>query len=282
MHNDQAQRERMSRRAVKMDAEARQAAARQDFIKEVQAASRHRFAVEVFADMVRCMAIALESPLVFGERHEHVEAEYEQIRSRYDKEEFSHFPMAFAIVQDALERRREDFLGHALEALGAANTRNGQFLTPVSVSRFMAQVNCATPPEGYKLGDVVRLWDPSCGSSVLLIEGAEQLVSVGVAQSDVLIYAGDIDNRACDISYVQLSLLGYAAVVQHADSLAMKRISPDRFTLGYFMHAYPMRRAVHRNLSPAVPSPSLDGPGVAGEPSSPPCEGPVQMELFAS
>ena len=93
-----------------------------------------------------------------------------------------------------------------LDTRGAANTRNGQFLTPVSVSRFMAQVNCATPPEGYKLGDVVRLLDPSCGSSVLLIEGAEQLVSVGVSQSDVLIYTGDIDNRACDISYVQMEL----------------------------------------------------------------------------
>ena len=35
---------------------------KQDFIKEVHAAARARYAVEVFADIARAMAIALESP----------------------------------------------------------------------------------------------------------------------------------------------------------------------------------------------------------------------------
>ena len=139
----------------------------------------------------------------------------------------------------ALEYHREDFLGHALEALGAANTRNGQFLTPVCVSRMMAKVNLAgfehTP------GEVVKLADPACGSSVLLIEGAEQLIAQGANQRDIVLVAGDIDGRACDISYVQLSLLGYAACVQHMDALAGKRYSPDRYTPGWYLHGMPMR-----------------------------------------
>ena len=193
---------------------------KQDFIKEVHAASRARYAVEVFADMVRMMAIALESPFTLGERKKALEAEYAQIKGRYEPNEFAHFPRALSIVYLALERRREDFLGHALEALGAANTRNGQFLTPVCVSRLMAKVNCRGLQ--YTPGKVIRLSDPSCGSSVLLIEGAEQLIADGVRQSDILLFAGDIDHRACDISYIQLSLLWYAAIVQHADALAMK------------------------------------------------------------
>lgn len=87
---------------------------KKDFIKEVEAASGLRFAVEVFADMVRAMAIAIESPLTFGERRKQLEAEYEQIRGRYAADEFTHFPRAFAIVCAALEAKREDFLGHAL------------------------------------------------------------------------------------------------------------------------------------------------------------------------
>ena len=210
------------------------------FIKEVHAAARGRYAVEVFADMVRAMAICFEAPLALGERHEELEKEYAQIKGRYTEDEFVHFPIALAMVQMALERHREDFLGHALEELGAANTRNGQFLTPVCVSRMMAQVGCQGIE--YKPGEVIRLSDPSCGSSVLLIEGAEKLLADGVSQADILIQAGDIDGRACDISYVQLSLLGYAAVVQHMDALAMRRISPDRFTPGYYLHCMPMRR----------------------------------------
>lgn len=213
---------------------------KQDFIKEVHAASRSRYAVDVFADMVRAMAIALESPFTLGERKKSLEAEYAQIKGRYESNEFAHFPHALAITYMALERRREDFLGHALEALGAANTRNGQFLTPVCVSRMMAQVGLRgleTRP-----GEIIRLSDPSCGSSVLLIEGAEKLLADGIPQRDILLIAGDIDGRACDISYVQLALLGYAAVVQHMDALSMRRISPDRFTPGYYLHCMPMRR----------------------------------------
>ena len=216
---------------------------KKDFIKEVESASGHRFAVEVFADMVRAMAIAIESPLTFGERHEQLEAEYEQIRGRYDADEFAHFPRAFAIVCAALEAKREDFLGHALEHLGASNTRNGQFLTPVCVSRLMAQVNCAKAPEDYTPGKIVKINDCACGSSVLLIEGCEALRAAGVHNDDILVIAGDVDSRACDISYVQLSMLGYAAIVQHMDALAQTRYTPDRYTPGYFLASMPMRRA---------------------------------------
>jgi type I restriction-modification system DNA methylase subunit len=216
---------------------------KKEFLKEVEAASRHRFAVEVFADMVRAMAIAIESPLTFGERRAHLEAEYEQIRGRYDADEFAHFPRAFAIVAEALEEKREDFLGHALEHLGASNTRNGQFLTPVCVSRMMAATLLHDKLYDYVPGKIVKINDCACGSSVLMIEAAEQLHRCGVRGDDILVIAGDIDSRACDISYVQLSLLGYAAIVQHADALMGKRISPDRFTPGYFMACMPMRGA---------------------------------------
>lgn len=36
-------------------------------------------------------------------------------------------------------------------------------------------------------------------------------------------------------------LLGYAAVVQHMDALAMKRISHDRFTPAYYLHGVNFR-----------------------------------------
>lgn len=217
---------------------------KKEFVKEVHAAARARYAVDVFADMVRAMAIALESPFTLGERKKSLEAEYEQIKDRYDADEFAHFPRALSIVYLALERRREDFLGHALEELGAANTRNGQFLTPVDVSRMMAQMGLQGLEN--KPGEIIQLSDPSCGSSVLLIEGAEKLLADGIPQRDIVLIAGDIDGRAFDISYVQLALLGYAAVVQHMDALAMRRISPDRFTPGWYLHGMPMRRPFRR------------------------------------
>ena len=186
---------------------------KKDFIKEVHAAARSRYAVDVFADMVRAMAIAIEVATRLDSA-DALEGEYAQIKAKYEPDEFAHFYRAFALVMNALQRAREDFLGHALEELGASNTRNGQFLTPVCVSRLMARVNC---------------------------QGIEYTPGQIVRQGDIYLVAGDIDHRACDISYIQLSLLGYAACVQHMDSLANKRLSPDRFTPCYYLHGVNFR-----------------------------------------
>lgn len=211
------------------------------FVKEVQAAARHRMASDVFADVVRAMALALESPFTLGKRHEDIEREYAAIRDKYERGEFEHFPRALALTSSALATAREDFLGHALEALNANNRNNGQFLTPVSVSRALARMSLSDALDNYEPGTPIILSDPACGSSVLLIEGAEELTRLGVRQSDIVIHAGDIDGRACDMSYVQLSLLGYAACVQHMDALSRVRYEPDRFTPGWYLHGMPMR-----------------------------------------
>lgn len=242
---------------------------KKDFIKEVHAAARSRYTVDVFADMVRAMAIAIESPLTFGERHAELEDEFEQIKAKYEPAEFAHFYLAFALVAQALERHREDFLGHALENLGAANTHNGQFLTPVHLSRFIAKVCCRGLD--YTPGKIIPLSDPACGSSVLMIEGAEAMIADGVRQADILVLAGDIDHRACDISYVQLSLLGYAACVQHMDALAGKRYSPDRYTPGWYLHCMPMRRPFGTRTAEApaaVPAATPDKPQAIEQPKT--------------
>ena len=245
---------------------------KREFCKCVERAARHRRQSEVFADMVRAMSIAIEGvTLVLGDAHAEMEREYAEIRARYTADEFAEFPKALALTVAALEAAREDFLGHALEALGASNTHNGQFLTPVCVSRMMAA--CLYPSlDNYTPGQIVKLNDPACGTSVLLIEGAERLISQGVRQGDLLVIAGDIDLRACDASYVQLSLLGYPAIVQHADALAMKRLSRDRYTPGYFLHCFPMRRGTFAS----------DADADAEEPKpTTSCGKPMQMELFA-
>ena len=216
---------------------------KKDFNKQVEAAAKSRFVVDVFADMVRAFALSIVGSVALGDRCDEIEKEYAAIKSRYTDEEFSHFYAALAITTASLERAHEDILGHARESLGASNTRNGQFLTPVCVSRLCAKVSAAVKPDGYEPGQIVSLTDPACGTSVLLIEGAEALISEGVRQGDLLVIAGDIDGRACDASYVQLSLLGYPAIVQHMDALTQRRISPDRYTPGYFLHCLPMRRA---------------------------------------
>lgn len=211
-----------------------------EIVKLIDQTAQSRSRVEVFNDAVHLMAQALyKQTLIDPVKAQAVEDDWQRVRNRYTDEEYQNICKIFALVTQSLEESRQEMLGQILEEIGASNTRNGQFLTPTCVARLMEKCN---PVDGdYQKGDVITIYDPACGASVLLIEQAEEMLRQGVRQGDIYIEAGDIDYRACDMSYIELSLLGYAAKVEHKDALAMKEYSDPRYTIGYFIHGMPMR-----------------------------------------
>lgn len=207
------------------------------FVREIEAAAGRYRAADVFVDACHMMALSVWAQLCFGEARRRAEEDYAATRAKYGEGEFAHLCEAFAALVAALEERREEFLGHVMErCFGVTNKGNGQFLTPVNLSHMMGRIVAPEPRE-----EVVRLCDPCCGAGVLVIEGAEAFVERGWAQRNVCVVAIDIDGRACDMCYVQLSLLGYAGVVQQLDALSMKAYGDARYTPGWFLHGFPMR-----------------------------------------
>ena len=211
---------------------------RKDFIKELEQMAFRNNIVEVFGDVVGMMAAGMwKATLLNGDEADKV---YKAYAERYTKEEMSHLPKLLAIVIKALEEKRESFLGPVLEAIGAANQHNGQFLTPACVANMMAR--CSVHNFEYTPVKVIRCGDQACGAGVTLIANGEALIHERhVHQSDILLIGGDIDRRACDMTYIELTLLGYAARIDHMDALTNKVLSPTRYTLGYFLHSMPMR-----------------------------------------
>lgn len=222
-----------------------------EFIKLMHSVAYSRSVVDVFSDFCHMAACALWSPCVVNpkERQE-VEADFERTRKNYTDEQYKVMQQALALVVQSIEETHEEFLGSVLEEIGATNTHNGQFLTPRSIAQLLGKLCAANAEEiaNHKPGEIIPLYDPACGASVLLIEGAEQMRQAGIPQGDIFVIAEDIDRRACDMSYIQLSLLGYAAKVEHMDALSRTVYSPPRYTIGYFMHGFPMRGVVHGRL----------------------------------
>ena len=210
-------------------------ARQKEFIKAIEAASVRYRASDVFIDVCHCMACAIWRP--FALDGDKVEKDFAATRERYSDEEFAHFVTAFAILQTALQERRQEFLGECMTNLEATNKANGQFLTPTNISSMIGSILLANPQD-----EVIKLYDPCCGAGVLLIEGAEAALRSGHKQHNLCIVAGDIDGRACDICYVQLALLGYAGVVRHMDALTQEQFGVARYTPGWFLHGFPMRR----------------------------------------
>lgn len=210
------------------------------FIKLLKAVAR-RFPVwEVFADAVRMMALTLRAPLLLDESEKaEAERQFMALGEKYPSE-CETFAKLFAIVCLALEETGTDFLGGVMERLGSANLGTDQYLTPTPVASAIARV--VAVPDAHEPGHVVTMSDPSCGASVMLIESARKFVDAGGRQSDVLLLADDLDQNAFNISFVQLSLLGWAAVVRRMDSLTGEIYEGPWYTPGYFIHCMPMRR----------------------------------------
>lgn len=158
------------------------------------------------------------------------------IVGKYTKDQAEHAAHMMAIVMQGLTEKRESFLGPVLEEIGAANTKNGQFLTPVSISDVCARITADGLAAKHVNGEIVTANDPACGAGVMLISMGEALLAAGIPQRDILLVGGDIDSRACDIAFIELSLLGYAARIEHQDALTLKEYSRPRWTVGYYLH----------------------------------------------
>ncbi len=226
-----------------------------EFLKQLPKVASSYDTHTIFGDVCRMYAIALQSTLSMrkGEK-EALEAEYQTYAARYGKDGTERISHLFALVVEALEFRRSDFLGRIYEALNATKNGFGQFLTPDSVAKLMAR--CTMPGEGaIEPGRIITLSDPACGAGALLIEAAEAFITNGGRQGDILLYASDIDPVATDIAYVEFSLLGYPAVVSRMDSLTNEVYNGPWYTIGYFAHAMPMRLMGRKGAAKQATSP---------------------------
>lgn len=206
------------------------------FVGEIEAAAGRHRASDVFIDACHMMALSIWSALCFGKAKRKAEDDYAATASKYNAGEMAHICAAYAALVVALEAKREEFLGHCMNLFEATNKWGGQVLTPISLSHMLGRVTAPEPE-----GKVVTLHDPCCGAGVLVIEGAEAFMERGHEQRNICVVAGDIDYRACDMTYVQLSLLGYAGVVQQADALTVEAYGEARYTPGWYLHCFPMR-----------------------------------------
>lgn len=214
---------------------------RQAFIKELGKIAPQYGRTEIFADYVAALALELEHRTVVDpKRYEEVEKSHIEIMRRYSDADKGHFKNLSFIVNEALLARRESFLGPVLEEIGASNKANGQFLTPPPLAKLCASVNM----NGFthEPGKVELISDAACGAGVMLIAQGEAMREAGVPMKDILLEGGDIDGRACDITFIELTCLGFAGIIRHMDALSGKRYAPDRYTIGFFLHGMPLRR----------------------------------------
>ena len=87
-----------------------------EFLKQLPKVSQSYDPRTIFADACRMFAIALQSALsMHNEEKDALEADYKTYSEKYGKDGTERISHLFALVVEALEKRRSDFLGHVYE-----------------------------------------------------------------------------------------------------------------------------------------------------------------------
>lgn len=113
-----------------------------EFYKVFSGMCQTRSSWEVWADFVAMTALTIANAFDReGPTHDDREQEYIRTIKRYSKSEQEGFPKLFALTVEALEMEPDqDFLGEMFMGLNLGNHWKGQFFTPYSICRMMAEI----------------------------------------------------------------------------------------------------------------------------------------------
>ena len=175
---------------------------------------------EVWADVITAIACSLSNAIDRSPEHyEPREKEFEQCIKRLGSVEVP--AKLLGVIMMALENNPEqDFLGAMYMKLELGNHWKGQFFTPYSVSRMMADVNLGNCVEEVEAKGWISVCDSCVGGGAMLIAAANTMQRQNINYQNHTLFVGqDIDRVVAMMAYIQLSLLGCPGYIIVGNSL---------------------------------------------------------------
>jgi hypothetical protein len=190
-----------------------------EFVKILQGLAYGRSTWSVFEDWVTMAATSIYNQLA---QDPAMEEAYLECAKRYDAAELKAMGELLGIAQLELLQQPRDFLGEVYEAALLANANHGQFFTPWAVSMLLARLNLGQvqlAPD-----KILTIAEPACGAGGMVLAACQILAEQGINYAaNVFIEAQDIDPTCARMTYIQLSLIGAAAVIVCGDTLRVER-----------------------------------------------------------
>jgi hypothetical protein len=249
-----------------------------DFIKRIEKLDREKSHYDLFRDFCEMAYCAHAKPTVCTERADQLEARYLQIVGAYrDKDTVRAFPELLAIAWQAVEAGGCDFLGDVASQMEVLNARAGQFFTPYTVSRLIAEMTLQEIAPVIEANGYVTMQEPASGAGGMVLAAADVLQKNGFDPStQMLVNAVDISPLCFHMTYLQTTLRGIPALVELGDTLRNTRTESawTPATLPFY--------ATHGKLFHAA-DPVAQQPEAAGIPALPPApiaDITLQLDLF--
>lgn len=196
---------------------------KKEIIKSIEGLSGKYHKWRIFDDFISIMALTIRNSVNIVDWKKK-EDEYFKIIEKYTVKEMDVFADMFAKLVMAFEREKTDILGEIFMELDIANKWQGQFFTPMDISDLMAGMTIGDNLEEIiKQKGYITVNEPAVGGGAMVISVAKALEKKGYNyQKQMVVIAQDLDIKAVQMAYIQLSLLGIAANVVHMNTLSMK------------------------------------------------------------
>lgn len=205
----------------------------------IKAAAYTQTTAQVFYDFVEMFA--MEIAIGVGIEAEKRIETFKRTASKYKEEELKHYQgFKSEIMNEFIKNNGEeiifqDVLGVLFHELELQNHYKGQFFTPYNVSLTMSKLSLGI--NGYlnnlENEDFIELGEPAAGAGGMAIASCQIASESNINYSAKMIWRlQDLDLMCVYMSYIQLNLIGAAAVVHHMDTLAMERFDTF-YTLAY-------------------------------------------------
>lgn len=220
---------------------------RQELCRLIRQAASTTSIWKVWDDLIFMVAVTIAQPLHWVQARED---EYLRRIGQYDSKVQALFPQMFVEIVLALEQEGcTDILGGIYMELKLMNHWKGQFFTPDSICRLMAEMHVMDAAELIEQQRFITIHDPTCGAGAMLIAFAHICKERGIDyQRNVLFVGQDIDPVVARMCFIQMSLLGMSEYVIIGDSLLYppsEKIHPEceyLYTPMYYVHGFQWRR----------------------------------------
>ncbi len=193
---------------------------RKEFISDFNILGRKYDRWTVWSDFLDVFAKCLQLPFYSQEAREVIK----KVSKKYG-EDYKVLDKLATHVINALEHKIQDFLGSIFMELELANKLNGQFFTPYDLCLLMVQMQTSdiTMEKINNAGGFIKVSDPCIGGGAMLLAFCEMLKNQGINyQEYVYFHAQDIDQRCCNMAYIQLSLIGVVGEIVTGNTLTME------------------------------------------------------------
>lgn len=205
----------------------------------------------LYSDFLEMMAIAISNSAeryFLPKSYEKREERYLSLAKSYDKEELLKMSEVFNLfvrLQDYnLESQgAKDILGGLLMKLNLGDKWAGQVFTPDNLASLLARISCSEEDLKKQIEDrgFVYASDSAVGGGVTMIGLVNAMLDGGFnPQRYLFVECGDLDKRACFMTYIQLATLGIPAVVKNQDTL-LNKVFDVWFTPAFYLDGWQFR-----------------------------------------